>query len=71
MGTYRKRKEHIGFTLEPMESVRITHVVRGNLWKNQGKHRCRVGTYGKRKENMGVVGNVRKTLGERGNLLKT
>ena len=34
--------KNTGVTLEPIENIRKTQVIRGNLWKTQGKHRSSV-----------------------------
>ena len=50
-------------------------MLRGNLWKTQGKHRCCVGSNWKRTENYGfdveAIENITKTHVFNGNLLKT
>ena len=49
-GTYIKRKDNLGFALEPIENARKAYVLhRGN--ENVKKTHVLRGTYGKQKEN--------------------
>ena len=60
VGIYRKRIENTGVAWERIKKATQTQVLRGNLWKTQGKHMFRVGTYEKQGKHLCCVGAYQK-----------